>query len=600
MQLTVRGIPSIEHHTASGSINNPAESANPGLLAVGAAPWYDTYSIEPYSSQGPTPDGRIKPDISGADCGETVLQPLNNQRRGFCGTSQSAAHLSGMAALVRQRFPQYSPAQVTAYLKEHAERRGSSRPNSTWGQGFARLPAPSTRVPAPTTRCPSAILLGELREPVELRGSWASDCESANRPGSYARFYFFTVEQEMQVQIDLESTQDTYMFLVGGELSELVAENDNVESGNTNSRITYTLMANSSYTVEATTYTARTTGDFTLRIAPVDTTAPQPTPPPTATPTSYCSFGLGKLKEAVERRGTWSSNCESRNRSGSYGKSFMFRVEQETQVQIDLESTQDTYLFLMAGDGKEPELIAENDDMERGNTNSRITYTLMAHSSYTVEATTYTAGTTGDFTLRIVPVDTTAPQPSPTDSCRVDLGTLTGTVTQGGSWTQDCDSANRSGRHARFYTFTLGQESEVQIDLESAQDTYLFLLAGAGRDGESLSENDDLETGNTNSRIIHTLAAGTYTVEATTYTEGTTGDFTLRISGAGGSPGSQQRCRVGLELAPGEGCSYRDFSLSVDSSGSLVMTFGGDSAPPDGLLLARSGNTWTVESLPSP
>ena len=48
----------IEHYTRNGSIGNPAESANPGMLAVGAAPWNNVHTIEPFSSRGPTPDGR--------------------------------------------------------------------------------------------------------------------------------------------------------------------------------------------------------------------------------------------------------------------------------------------------------------------------------------------------------------------------------------------------------------------------------------------------------------------------------------------------------------------------------------------------------------
>ena len=135
IQLTVGGVGSIEHYTGTGSIANPAESSNPGMLAVGAAPWYDVRTIEPYSSRGPTPDGRVKPDIVGADCGATAL------RNGFCGTSQSTAHVAGMAALVRQRFPTYTPMQVANYLKEHAEQRESPDPNNTWGHGFAKLPS---------------------------------------------------------------------------------------------------------------------------------------------------------------------------------------------------------------------------------------------------------------------------------------------------------------------------------------------------------------------------------------------------------------------------------------------------------------------------
>ena len=142
IQIMVRGVGSIEHHTGSGSITNPAESANPGMLAVGAAPWFDVNTIEYYSSRGPTPDGRVKPDIVGADCGETALAPLNENRRGFCGTSQSAPHVAGMAALVRQRFPDYTPAQVAAYLKNHAQQRETPDPNNTWGHGFAQLPSP--------------------------------------------------------------------------------------------------------------------------------------------------------------------------------------------------------------------------------------------------------------------------------------------------------------------------------------------------------------------------------------------------------------------------------------------------------------------------
>ena len=141
IQLIVGGdVGSIEYYTGNGSIPNPAESANPGMLAVGAAPWYDVNTIEYYSSRGPTPDGRVKPDIVGADCGATALRPLNEYGNGFCGTSQAAPHVAGMAALVRQRFPDYTPAQVAAYLKAHAEQRVTPDPNNTWGHGFAKLP----------------------------------------------------------------------------------------------------------------------------------------------------------------------------------------------------------------------------------------------------------------------------------------------------------------------------------------------------------------------------------------------------------------------------------------------------------------------------
>ena len=56
----------------TGSIGNPSESASPGMLAVGAAHWNEVDTIRPYSSRGPTPEGQTKPDLVGADCGETA------------------------------------------------------------------------------------------------------------------------------------------------------------------------------------------------------------------------------------------------------------------------------------------------------------------------------------------------------------------------------------------------------------------------------------------------------------------------------------------------------------------------------------------------
>ena len=137
IQLTVWGRPTLEHSTANGSIGNPGESANPGMLTVGAAHWNAVNTIESYSSQGPLPDGRIKPDVVGAACGQTVAYGSDP----FCGTSQASPHVAGMAALVRQRFPKATTAQVVEYLKENAQQRVSSPdPNNTWGHGFAVLP----------------------------------------------------------------------------------------------------------------------------------------------------------------------------------------------------------------------------------------------------------------------------------------------------------------------------------------------------------------------------------------------------------------------------------------------------------------------------
>ena len=124
-----------------------------------------------------------------------------------------------------------------------------------------------------------------------------------------------------------------------------------------------------------------------------------------------------------------------------------------------------------------------------------------------------------------IALDVPDPVTSPPSAggCFQTLGALTSAVTRNGAWTGACASTRRSGRYARFYSFTLNQQTEVQIDLTSSQDTYLYLLRGADANGTVVTDNDDFEAVSTNSRITETLAAGTYTIEATTYAEGVIG-----------------------------------------------------------------------------
>ena len=147
VQLHSRTGQDLDSYTDGHGILNPAESANPGMLAVGAAHYWDVNTIASYSSRGPTPDDRTKPDVVGADCATTSTDGegstvTTGQRCWFLGTSQAAAHIAGLAALVKQRFPEYTPAQIANYLKSNAEARGAV-PNNDWGYGFAKLPAPT-------------------------------------------------------------------------------------------------------------------------------------------------------------------------------------------------------------------------------------------------------------------------------------------------------------------------------------------------------------------------------------------------------------------------------------------------------------------------
>ena len=94
----------LEHATPFRSITSPAEITNPGMPAVGAAPWDNTSEIRPFSRRGPMNDGTTKPDIVAAD--GTYSAVLG---RTWQGTDLASARVAGLAALVKQRYPNYTP-----------------------------------------------------------------------------------------------------------------------------------------------------------------------------------------------------------------------------------------------------------------------------------------------------------------------------------------------------------------------------------------------------------------------------------------------------------------------------------------------------------
>ena len=132
--------------------------------------------------------------------------------------------------------------------------------------------------------------------------------------------------------------------------------------------------------------------------------------------------------------------------------------------------------------------------------------------------------------------------PVVTDEC---LNEIDGDGIYSGTWDNTCLSENRpqdsddggeAGRdyYARFYTFTLDEAADVTVTLTSDDDpkvdTFLYLMEGSSADGTIETENDDISGNNRDSSIEdYTLSKGTYTIEATTYEAGKTGDFTLVV-----------------------------------------------------------------------
>ena len=336
------------------TIINPAESRNPGALAVGSTDWNDTHEIYYSSSRGPTTDGRLKPDIVGA-------HGANSATYGhWWGTSQSSPHVAGLSALVKQRYPTNTPSEIASFLKRHAERRGQV-PNNDWGYGFAVLPEPDidasdlpTPAPTPTQTPEHSPTAVSTQTPTSVR----------------------------------------------------------------------TLTPTPSSTSTAT---------------PEPTATPMPTPEPEADCMEYLVDVASKSGDLYTIDDSWHQSCESlrgASLSGArYSRYYLFRVDGEADVTVSLTSSEDGYLYLLEGFGKDGNVLHENDDRSASplNTNPLLEVEGLTAGRYTIDATTYAPGTTGAFRLVVTvdekeliatptptptPVPTATPEPTPGPSPR--------------------------------------------------------------------------------------------------------------------------------------------------------------------------------------
>lgn len=138
---------------------------NPYVITVGAftdsySPdvWNDDY-ITPFSSAGPTLDGFVKPDLvaPGAHMASIMLPStytsrnheanrLSAQYFSMAGTSQSAAVVSGVSALILAQNPDLSPNEVKFRLMATAfpwiDPHSTDALYSMWQQGAGRVSAP--------------------------------------------------------------------------------------------------------------------------------------------------------------------------------------------------------------------------------------------------------------------------------------------------------------------------------------------------------------------------------------------------------------------------------------------------------------------------
>ncbi len=213
------------------------------------------------------------------------------------------------------------------------------------------------------------------------------------------------------------------------------------------------------------------------------------------------------------------SDYPSTQHPGSYSDCYTFSGNAGDQIVLTMSSSAFTnYLALLNATGQ---LVSSG-----SGSNTRIpgtgTITLPATGTYVVEATSFSPSSTGSYILTATSSGSgSGPRTCPTIALNQNVnGSLT---------TSDYQSPRQTGSYADCYTFAGNSGDQVIIAMNtSAFWPYLYLLDAGG---QVLSYGNGSSDARIPSGGSFTLpGTGTYTIEATRWASGPTGNYSLMVT----------------------------------------------------------------------
>jgi hypothetical protein len=343
--------------------------------------------------------------------------------------------------------------------------------------------------------------------------------------GEFYDTYDITGRAGDTVTVTLQSSDfDAYVFVRGP--GDSAFSNDDGQGGGSDAALTFTLPADGTYQIFATSYASGETGAYRL----VSSAPAAGASAAAATPRAG-----GDVLSAGDRVDGTLAPGDDTLQGGEFVDTYNLAGEAGSRVMLSMESDAfDSYLHVSGTGGYE----VYNDDAPGGSGNSQVEAQFPADGRLTLAATSFAAGEQGAYTIAVAPVSSGAGRPA---------GVQGGApLTLGSEVTGSLPAAS---------TYRLEGQAGQTVRLSLRSEAFDPVLQLAGPDGFTASNDDDPAGDTLDSLLEVTLpASGTYHLTVGTYSGDGTGAF--RLAASAGSPTVAQADQpAAASLAPGRAVS---------------------------------------------
>ncbi|MCK5345030.1 MAG: PPC domain-containing protein, partial [Candidatus Heimdallarchaeota archaeon] len=330
--------------------------------------------------------------------------------------------------------------------------------------------------------------------------------------GKYIKWYQFKVSKGDLITIRCNSAQfDTLLLLVTPD--NIHYENDDVDSGSRNSRISVMINVSGDCVLGVSSYRYENIGNFILK------------------------YSKGVLEFPVLEVGKHEGELDTSDLLSGYGRLadyYVFYGKAGYSVQIQMQSKEiDSYIKVIYPSALE----CENDDASLEKTgDSELTFTLSEDGKYKIVASTSKNQQKGKYSLIF-------------KMTGYEIGEISEKLTEG---VLEKDSILlKTGSYVNWYTLSGMKNRWAKLTLKSPDfDTYLIMITP---DGERI-ENNNASPGTFDSEIRHKFSEGIYMVGVTSFNRGEVGQYytQLVLESVNTNQSASIRLKVGEKIEKGE------------------------------------------------